>query len=142
MQGNGFTSTATDFTICVWFLIYYVVGILASISICIVALIFKQKIRQTPFFSSYIYTFSHCFNFLFYFSIVICLISIFQRKPNPLFSYCLQREGKSPTCTSFSNLHHHHDIIIVIVVINLIIVTIISIINITITSSKLQFPQL
>ena len=41
VQGNGFTSTATDFTICVWFLIYYVVGTLASISICIVALKFN-----------------------------------------------------------------------------------------------------
>jgi len=46
-RGNGFASAA-DFTICAWFLIYYV------------------------------------------------------RKPNPLFSYCLPREGKAPTCTSFT----------------------------------------
>ena len=32
-----------------------------------------------------------------------------QRKPNPLFSYCLPREGKAPTCTSFSNLQRFQD---------------------------------
>ena len=42
---------------------------------------------------------------------LICLFSrfvLFQRKPNPLFSYCLERDGKAPTCTSFSDLLHRH----------------------------------
>ena len=28
-----------------------------------------------------------------------------QRKPNPLWSYCLPRDGKAPLCSSFSEIY-------------------------------------
>ena len=34
-----------------------------------------------------------------------------QRKPNPLWSYCLPRDGKAPLCSSFSEIHSDFNIL-------------------------------
>ena len=101
IQGNGFASAA-DFTICAWFLIYYVVNtILRIIILCFNFLTCNYDntccLELLPYdIYMYVYmTYPHD--------------NIPQRKPNPLFSYCLPREGKAPTCTSFSNLQRFQD---------------------------------
>ena len=101
IQGNGFASAA-DFTICAWFLIYYVVNTI----LCIIILCFN--FLNCKWFQYLLMRRAYTFWYI-YVHMTYPDDNIPQRKPNPLFSYCLPREGKAPTCTSFSNLQIFQD---------------------------------
>ena len=89
--GPGFEETATTFSVCSWLFIYYVVRLVKKYS----------KLFHDSWFEDdginwwkrrHLYVTKKNTFFL-------------QRKPNPLWSYCLPRDGKAPLCSSFSEIY-------------------------------------